>query len=241
MTRWPAPPRRRSRSRVRRRARPSAAATRRSSTGSAGACSASTTATTPSTASRSTARSRIARTRLPDHRSRCRRSGRGRTSVQGRAVNSKLVYVGAADDQRRHRRHDDLEHVPHRLGRRVRALPQPRHEQPGRQLGDPVVRDARPGRRRRTSTSTTTPRASTSARARSRPRQPMCRERHQQQHRRAGLHDQHLRLGVLRGEGERAPQPHREQRLRVQRRAVGVPGQQRRVPRRPQHGAAAAG
>ena len=36
--------------------------------------------------------------------------------VQGSADNSKLVYVGAGN-QGRHHRHDDLEHVPHRIGR----------------------------------------------------------------------------------------------------------------------------
>ena len=65
--------------------------------------------------------------------------------------------------------------------------------------------------------------------------QPFYHERHQQQHRGEGLHDQHLRLGVLRGEGERAPQPYGERRLRLQRRASGEPGQQRRAPGRPQH------
>src|SRR4051794_19396451 len=70
-------------------------------------------------------------------------------SVSTRAVNSKLVYVGGVQHQRRHRRHDDLQHVPHRLGRGVRALPQPRREQHRRQLGDPVVRPLRLQRRRR--------------------------------------------------------------------------------------------
>ena len=130
----------------------------------------------------------------------------------------------------RHRRHDDLGHVPQRLRRGVRAVPRPRREQPDRQLDDPVVRDARPGQRRR-------PVQVPQRRGRLRRHEPEVdrpapvRQRHEQQHRRAQLHDQHLRLRVLRGEGERAPQPHGEQQVRVERRAVDVPGQQRRVPR----------
>ena len=77
---------------------------------------------------------------------RCRRSGRRRTRWQG-ARGQQQAGLRRGGHQGRHHRHDDLEHVPHRIGRRVRALPQPGREQPGRQLGDPVVRDARPGRR----------------------------------------------------------------------------------------------
>ena len=47
----------------------------------------------------------------------------------------------------RHHGHPHRQHVLERRGRRVRAVPQPRRRLAGGRLGDPVVRDARLGRR----------------------------------------------------------------------------------------------
>ncbi len=127
---------------------------------------ASTTATTRSTGSRSTASrgSTTPSTRPPSTQVRAFKD-----SVQSRAVNSKLVYVGA---DRRPPTTSPARASPtcsSTAPAASAAVPQPRSCLARRQLGDPVVRDVRAGRRQRPSTATTTARASTSARAPNRP------------------------------------------------------------------------
>ena len=85
---------------------------RRCSTGSAGACSASTTATTPSRASRSTGSRTSPAREYPDKTLSQVRAYKD--SVQARAVNSKLVYVGASND-----------HAPTSSARRSRTCSSP--------------------------------------------------------------------------------------------------------------------
>ena len=99
-------------------------------TGSAGACSASTTATTRSSGFTIDGQQNIARTEYPAVSS-LSQIRAFKDSVQGRARSTASWSTSAPTHHAvRHRRHDDLEHVPQRLRRGVRAVPQPRREQP---------------------------------------------------------------------------------------------------------------
>ena len=137
-----------------------------------------------------------------------------RAGVQGRGAGQGDQHQARLRGRRRrlprHHGHPHLQHVLERRRRRVRAVPQPRRRLAGGQLGDPVVRDARLGRRQQ---QVQVPQL----RGRLRRHEPQVdrpaplRQRHQQRHRRPQLDDQHLRRRVLRREGERAPQPDRGQ------------------------------
>ena len=155
-------------------------------------------------------------------------------SVQDRVEDGRLVYIGSSRAVPRHHRHHDQQHVPQRRGRRVRAAAQQRPRQHDHQLGDPVLRVVRQGRRRR-------PGRVPQRRGRLHRHQPQVgrpadvRQRHQLAQRRHPQHHPHVRVGVLQHQGERARQRVRGQRVQRQRRVRGVRGQQRRAARLRQH------